>query len=94
MEKNYPASITRHDAFRSLSEKFLRRKLECRIARMDGKGKVPNRARSLSGAEEKILWESVHLGCNSSRSPIQTVWTNNCLNFGMRGGEEHRSLKI
>ena len=61
---------------------------------MNGKGKVPNRARSLSGAEENILWESGQLGCNSSRSLIQTVWWNNCLHFGMRGREEHHSLKI
>ena len=41
---------------------------------MDGKAKVPNRARSLSRVEEKILWESGQLGCNSSPSLIQTVW--------------------
>ena len=61
---------------------------------MDGKGKVHNRARSLSRAEENILWESGQLGCNSSRSLIQTVWWSNCLHFGMRGREEHHSLKI
>ena len=61
---------------------------------MNGKGKVPSRARSLSGAEENILWESGELGCNSSRSLIQTVWWNNCLHFGMRGREEHHSLKM
>ena len=61
---------------------------------MDGKGKVDNRARSLSRSEENILWESGQLGCNSSRSLIQTVWWNNCLHFGMRGREEHHSLKI
>ena len=55
---------------------------------------VPNRARSLSGAEENILWESGQLDCNSSRSLIQTVWWNNCLHFGMRGREEHHSLKM
>ena len=55
---------------------------------------VPNKARSLSGAEENILWESGQLGCNSSRSLIQTVWWNNCLHFGMRGREEHHSLKM
>ena len=90
-EKNYPASIARHDAFWS-SRQVLAGK--ARIARMNGKGKVPNRARSLSGAEENILWESGQLGCNSSRSLIQTVWWNNCLHFGMRGREEHHSLKM
>ena len=61
---------------------------------MDSKGKVPNGARSLSRAEENILWESGQFGCNSSRSLIQTVWWNNFLHFGMRGREEHHSLKI
>ena len=55
---------------------------------------VPNKARSLSGAEENILWESGQLDYNSSRSLIRTVWCNNCLHFGMRGEEEHHSLKI
>ena len=83
--------IARHDAFR-LSRQVLEGK--ARTARMDGKGKVPNRARILCRAEENILWESGQLGCNSSRSLIQTVWWNNCLHFGMRGREEHHSLKI
>ena len=51
-------------------------------------------ARGLSGAEGNILCESGQLGCNSSRSLIQTVWWNNCLHFGIRGREEHYSLKM
>ena len=89
-EKNYPASIARH-VFRS-SRQVLEGK--AKIARMDGKGKVPSRARSLSGAEENILWESGQLGCNSSRSLIQTVYWNNFLHFGMRGREEHHNLTL
>ena len=61
---------------------------------MDGKGKVPNRARILSRTEENFLWESGQLACNSSRSLIKTVWWNNCLYFGMKGREEHHGLKI
>ena len=90
-EKNYPALIARHDAFRS-SRQILEGKP--RIAKINGKGKVPNRARSLSGAEENILWERGQLGSNSSRFLIQTVWWNNYLHFGMRGREIHHSLKI
>ena len=51
MEKNCPASIAIHDAFRSCRQ-VLERKT--RIARMNGKGKVP-RARVLSGPEKSIL---------------------------------------
>ena len=90
-EKNYPGSIARHDAFWS-SRQVLEGK--ARIARMNSKGKVPNRARSLSGAEENILWESEQLGSNSFWTLIQTVWWNYCLHFGLRVKEEHHSLKI
>ena len=61
---------------------------------MDRKGKVPSMARRFSGAEENIVWENGQLSCNSSRHLIQTVGWNNCLHFGMRGKEEHHSLKI
>ena len=89
--ENYPALIVRHDAFWS-SRQVLEGK--ARVNRMNDKGKVPNRAKSVSGAEENILWESWQLGCNYSRSIIQTVWWNNGLHFGMRGREEHQSLKM
>ena len=59
---------------------------------MDGKGKVPNRAKSLSREEENVLWQSGQLGRNSSRFFIQTIWSNNLLHFGMRGRDEHHSL--
>ena len=83
--------IARHDALRSSKQVF---EGKTKIATMDGKGKVSIRARSFSGAEENILWESGQLGCNSLRSLKQTVCWNNCLHFGIRGKEEHRSLKI
>ena len=90
-KKNYPASIARHDAFRSYKQVL---EGKTKIARMDSKGKVPNRARNLSGAEENILWESEQLGCNSSWPLTQTVWWNNCLHFRIRCREEHHRLKI
>ena len=90
-EKKYPVSIARHDDFRS-SRQVLEGK--ARKIRNEGKGKVPNRARSLTFDEENILWESGQLGCSNSRSLIQTIWWNNCLHFGMRGREEHYNLKI
>ena len=88
-EKNYLASIVRHYAF--WSSKVLEGK--AKIARMNGKGKVP-RVRTLSGAEDNILWDSGQLGCSFSRSLIQTVWWNNCLYFSISGRKEHRSLRI
>ena len=87
--ENYPALIVRHDVFWS-SRQVLEGK--ARVNRMNDKGKVPNRAKSVSGAEENILWESWQLGCNYSRSFIQTVWWNNYLEFFMRGRKEYYSL--
>ena len=55
MEKIYPVSIARLDVFQS-SRQVLEGK--ARITKMGGKGKVPNRARSLIGPEGNILWES------------------------------------
>ena len=62
--------------------------------RQQGKGKLPNRARSLTPDEENVLWESKELGDSSPRSLIQTVWWYNCLHFGMRGRQEHYDLKL
>ena len=90
-KKNYPTSIARHDAFRSYKQVL---EGKTKIARMDSKGKVPNSARNLSGAEENILWESGQLGCNSSWPLTQTVWWNNCLHFCMKCREEHHRLKL
>ena len=62
---------------------------------MDGKGKVLSRARSLSRAEENIIWESGQLRSNSSRSLMHTnSLVEYCLHFGMRGREEHHSVEI
>ena len=70
--------------------KFLRGKLE--LLEWTAK-EVPNRAITLSGEEENILWESGQLGCSFSRSVIQIVWWNNCLHFSIRGREEHHSQR-
>ena len=84
-------SIVRGDAFRS-SKLVLEGK--ARQLRVQGKGKVPNRAKSLTATEENVLWENDQLGANNPRSLVQTIWWNNCLHFGMRGREEHYDLTI
>ena len=89
--KDYDESISRGDTFRS-SRKVLEGK--ARQLRQQGKGKVPNRAQSLTAEEEEVLWESNQLGNNNPRSRLQTIWWNNCLHFGMRGREEHYEPKI
>lgn len=90
-EKGYPESIIRGDTFRA-SKNVLEGK--ARILRQNGKGKQPNRARSLTTEEEKILWESKQLGVSNPRALINTVWWNNCLHFGMRSREEHYHISM
>ena len=90
-EKGYEKNILKDSEFR-ISRSVLEGK--ARILRQEGKGKVPNRSRSLTEDEENILWEYGQLGLSTPRSLVQTVWYNNCLHFGMRGREEHYNLKI
>ena len=67
---------------------------KARELRKDGKGKLPNRARSLSSEEENTLWKYGQLGDKTPKSLIATVWWNNCIPLGMRGREEHYDLKM
>ncbi len=40
-----------------------------------------------------MLYSSGAFGCNSPQALINTLWHNNCLHFGLRGGKEQRHLK-
>ena len=62
--------------------------------RQNGKGKKPNRARSLSHDDISALWACGQLGSSNPRSLIQTIWWNNCLHFGLRSREEHHKIQI
>ena len=90
-DNKYVVSIMRGKDFES-SKRVLEGK--ARYLRQQGKGKVPNRARSLNAEEEEVLWTSGQLGDSTPRSLIQTVWWYKCLHFGMRGREQHYDLKI
>ena len=89
--ENYKFSIARDSLFKSSREVLegLVRQL-----RQEGKGKVPNRSRSLTSDEENILWDCGQLGATTSRTLIQTMWWHNCLYFGMRSREEHYNINI
>ena len=90
-EKKYPKSIARDKDFESSREV-----LEgiAKELRKSGKGKLPNRAQSLSDEEIEILWNSGQLGPQNPRSLLNTMWWNNCIYFGMRGREEHHNVLI
>ena len=87
-ENNYKFSISRDEQFVT-SKKILEG--VARTLRKDGKGKLPNRPRSLSNDDIEELWKFGQFGAKTPRSLIQTVWWNNCLHFGMRSREEHYS---
>ena len=71
-EKGYSFSIIKDREFFN-SRKVLERK--ARELRNEGKGKLPNKSRSLTAREEEeALWESGQLGNSSPRSLLNTIW--------------------
>ena len=90
-EKGYPKSILRDNEFLN-SKKVLEGK--ARNLRRNGLGKQPNKAKSLTEEEEKILWESGHLGGENPRSLANTMWWLLTQHFGLRGRQEHREMRI
>ncbi len=60
----------------------------------DGKGNKPFEAASLTQEEIEMLY--MQQRCFWFYSPqalINTLWYNNCLHFGLRGGKGQRDLK-
>ena len=58
-----------------------------------GKGNKPNEASSLTSEERDILFGGKEMGFSSPKALINTLWLNNCMHFGLRGGKEQRELK-
>ena len=67
---------------------------KARRLREEGKGKRQNKARSLSKEEEEVLWVAGKLGNNSPESLVNTIWWILTQYFGLRGRQEHRSMKV
>ena len=57
-------------------------------------GQKPNKARSLSLAEEEELWKSGALGTQNPQALINTLWFLLTQHFGLRGRQEHHSMKV
>ena len=62
--------------------------------RRDGLGKQPNKAKSLTDEEEKILWESGQLGGDNPCSLTNTLWWLLTQHFGLRGRQEHHEMNV
>jgi len=67
---------------------------KARKLREQGKGKRPNRCKSLTKEEEEIPWEHGQLGGRSPRSLISTMWWLMTQYFDLRGRQEHHQVKV
>lgn len=90
-EHDYPKSIIKDREFLS-SQKVLEGK--ARKLRLAGKGKLPNRARSLTMEEEEVLWKCGQLGVETPRAMINTLWWLLTQHLGLRGRQEHHEMKV
>ena len=57
-----------------------------------GKGNKPKDAASFDQEEIDLLFRNGVMGIHSPQALINTLWFNNCLHFGKRGGKEQRNL--
>ena len=89
--KLYPKSIIKDREFLS-SRKVLEGK--ARKLREEGRGKRPNRSKSLTNEEEETLWKSGQLGSGNPRALINTMWWLLTQHFGLRGRQEHHNMKV
>ena len=91
-EKCYSFSIIKDREFFN-SRKVLEGK--ARKLRNEGKGKLPNKSRSLTREEEEALWEGGQLGNQSSpRSLLNTMWWLLSQHLGLRGCQEHYTMNV
>ena len=58
-----------------------------------GKGNKPREASCLTQQEIDSLYEKGAMGLNSPQALVNSIWFNNCMHFGLRGGKEQRNLK-
>ena len=65
-----------------------------RQLRTDGFGSSSKHAEVFSKEEEALLWDKEVLGIGSPKQLLRAVFYLNGRNFCLRGGEEHRQLKL
>ena len=87
---NYVASVVAGHEFAKMREVL---KCKQKDLKSKGFGNRPNVADSISDQELDLLYEREQLGSSTPESLLNTLWLNNTLIFGMRGGSaEHRLL--
>ena len=90
-EKGYSLSIIKDREFLSF-----RKVLEGKACKLqnEGKGKLPNKSRSLTREEEEVLWECGQLGNSSPRSLLYTMGWLLLQHLGLRGCQEHYTMNV
>ena len=68
-------------------------KTRFKMLKREGKGNKPQASVALTDNDVDILFSKSFLGSSSAISLLNTIWLNNCMYFGMRGGLEHRTLQ-
>jgi hypothetical protein len=65
-----------------------------KVIKQKGKGNKPKRSQPMTDNEINMLYEKGLLGNSSPESLLNTVWINNCIQFGLRGVSEHYNLRF
>ena len=58
-----------------------------------GKGNKPFRSSPMSDQEINMLYEKGILGGSNAKALLNTIWFNNCIQFGLRGTKENYELR-
>ena len=90
-EKRYTLSIIRDREFHS-SKQVLEGK--ARQLRQSGMGKRPNKANSLTVEEEEVFWEAEKFDSKTSEALTFSMWWLLTQFFGLRGRQEHHTMKM
>ena len=90
-KSNYEYSI--------LNSRFFKRSRDvlegkARLLREKGLSKKSNKTNSLKRQEEDILWKCDQLGEKTPKSIIATLWWQLSQHFGLRGRQEHHSMRV
>ncbi|XP_069101555.1 uncharacterized protein [Argopecten irradians] len=89
-KRNYGTSIIGGPEFSKTKDAL---KAKQRDLKSQGKGSKPYRASPISDENVETLYAMNLLGKNSPNSVLNTLWFQNTLHFGMRGGStEHRTM--
>ncbi|CAC5425268.1 unnamed protein product [Mytilus coruscus] len=87
------AGSTTHqdEAFRLTRESL---KAKQKVLKQKGKGNKLLRSQPITDDEINILYERNVLGDSCPDSLLRTIWLNNCVHFGLRGVQEHYTLRF